>query len=323
MSKVQLQRQIHRAEMETSNHSFSAYGDTAAEAKTALEAGLKIHGAQYQLSPNWYASFEQSCYPIALGQPYRHREPLPLPVTEQPPIPLYMREFPEMGPLDFEIPFGFQDTSWHNDVCRSFSKSLFNGQELRLWVDHKEAADREYPESTRFVLALHDEGSAQIRDIVASDDFSVIDTAIEAFNPGLTPYQFLRDVSRMTREQACHRLPYMVDYPETDKLVCLAAEADFYDAGGSATDWPMPHDQELMLHSIRDQDLRSGLADRRFSIHSRDLCENVAQSDVPFHFFLGMDDLSAIDRFDVEQLEVGIRLWIREGDGFYIVDRKN
>lgn len=127
-----LQGQLHRAAMETPKFSFDAYGATEAEATLALEAGLQAHGRQYGLEANWYASFDQSCYPIDIGQAYRDRELLTVPEMDRPELPRYLREFPEFGLLDVKIPIGFEDISWHNDLSPSFRKLMFNGQSLRL-----------------------------------------------------------------------------------------------------------------------------------------------------------------------------------------------
>lgn len=46
--------------------------------------------------------------------------------------PLYLREFPDFGPLDIAIPPGFVDTSWHNDACPSWTHE---GLGLKLWIN--------------------------------------------------------------------------------------------------------------------------------------------------------------------------------------------
>ena len=48
-----------------------------------------------------------------------------------------------------EIPAGFEDVSWCNDMCPAFeSKAL----KLSLWVDHSDPEGREFPESDRFTI---------------------------------------------------------------------------------------------------------------------------------------------------------------------------
>lgn len=144
----------------------------------------------------------------------------------------------------------------------------------------------------------------------------------------MTAYQYLRDFSRMTREQICDRLedvadyrPGPTDYPAQDELVRVAAEIAFYADEGAVSDWPAEDDEVRMLAMIRDQDTHRGIAERRYSVFSRDLSEPVAQNDVPFSFFLGMEDICARGRFEIEWLVPGLRLWIQQGDGYYTVRR--
>ena len=62
-------------------------------------------------------------------------------------------EFPD---FDFdtlpELPEGFEDNSWHNDVCPCFIKGRFC-----LWIAEGDKAKREYPEAPRYSLELLDE----------------------------------------------------------------------------------------------------------------------------------------------------------------------
>ncbi len=64
------QSPIHRAVLEMPHHSFEAYGMTLADAKAALETGLKAYGIQYGLGENWYAAFSISNKAVELGQAY-------------------------------------------------------------------------------------------------------------------------------------------------------------------------------------------------------------------------------------------------------------
>ena len=46
--------------------------------------------------------------------------------------PNYREEHPDFGDLEFPIPGGFIDSSWHNDNCPSW----FDEQSyLKLWID--------------------------------------------------------------------------------------------------------------------------------------------------------------------------------------------
>jgi len=55
----------------------------------------------------------------------------------------YKEEFPDYV-LDVQIPEGFEDCSWHNDVCPHWEKILNKqtGERLELWIDYKEVEKR-------------------------------------------------------------------------------------------------------------------------------------------------------------------------------------
>ena len=64
----------------------------------------------------------------------------------------YKREFRY---FDFEIPQlpdGFRDDSWHNNVCPSFIKVL-DDQIITLWVDYKNPKRRELKAKQFFVTS--------------------------------------------------------------------------------------------------------------------------------------------------------------------------
>lgn len=322
-----LQSPIHRAVLEVPHHRFEAYGATARQALSILEAALKFHGRQRGMDDGWYIGTGIECNPIELGQAYYDGKPLQFSATDATALPLYQQAFPKFGPMDVEIPDGFGDVSYRNDVCPSFSKPLFNGQWLHLFIERAIPTDRENPEFPRFFLALHDVEDTFLQMLVHSDNYSEVQEAIDAFEPLPTPYQFIRDVARMTRSQINDLYQEKVGYrpddeaiEEEDVLTLNTAEITFYHAGGSETHWPKASAPNL-LHWIRSEDLRVGMPNRRFSIRSRDLPVSVQQNDVPFNFFLRMNELSACDRFDIELLNVDRELWLEKGEGAYIVTR--
>jgi len=59
--------------------------------------------------------------------------------------PLYAREFPDFE-LDFKLPEGFEDSSWHNNVTPSFDKVQPDGTILKLWVDYADRSKSTLPE---------------------------------------------------------------------------------------------------------------------------------------------------------------------------------
>jgi hypothetical protein len=71
--------------------------------------------------------------------------------------PLYAREFPGFQ-LDFELPEGFEDTSWHNNETPSFDKLQPDGTILKLRVDYADRNKSTLPEDEpyfRFSLARY------------------------------------------------------------------------------------------------------------------------------------------------------------------------
>lgn len=328
-SNQNLQSPIHRAVLEVPNHRFEAYGATTRQALSLLEAALKFHGKQRGMEEGWYIGTGIQCDPVELGQAYYDGKPLQFSATAAtaPALPLYQQAFPNFGLMDVEIPDGFEDVSYRNDVCPSFSKPLFNGESLHLFIERAIPTDRENPEFPRFFLALHDVEDTFLQMLLHSDDYSKVQEAIDAFEPAITPFQFIRDVSRMTRGQINDLYQEKVGYrpddeaiEEEDVLILNTAEIAFYHAGGNETHWPKASAPK-MLAWIRDADQRLGMPNRRFSIHSRDLPAPVQQEDVPLNFFLRMNELSGWDKFDIELLKVDDKLFLEKGEGAYIVTR--
>lgn len=70
--------QIFKAELETRNFSFAAYGDSHVAAHRALTEGLKRHAAQYRIPEDWFKDLEDeiASTPVELGVCYRDREVL-------------------------------------------------------------------------------------------------------------------------------------------------------------------------------------------------------------------------------------------------------
>ena len=66
-------------------------------------------------------------------------------------MPSWKKEFPDY-PVNTmpEIPAGFIDTSWHNDMCPSFE---WEHAHLSLWVDFPDPETRDLgPDVARYVL---------------------------------------------------------------------------------------------------------------------------------------------------------------------------
>lgn len=85
-------------------------------------------------------------------------------------------EFPEFDPQTMpEIPEGWEDISWHNDVAPSFQVGNPEGIWFRVWVDFAKEAEREFPQSThRFAIDKVNEEMGDEETLVQSDDWAEI-----------------------------------------------------------------------------------------------------------------------------------------------------
>jgi hypothetical protein len=64
---------IYRANYESRNFSFEAYGKTKEDAKASLIIGLLRHMHQYNLEADWYCNDDISIVEYQLNTPYRDR----------------------------------------------------------------------------------------------------------------------------------------------------------------------------------------------------------------------------------------------------------
>lgn len=65
---------IYRANYDSRNFSFEAYGKTSAAAYAALLAALLRHMDQYNLDADWYCKDDIAVQAFELNTPYRDRE---------------------------------------------------------------------------------------------------------------------------------------------------------------------------------------------------------------------------------------------------------
>ena len=90
---------------------------------------------------------------------------------------LFQREFPRFDTATLPpIPAGFEDSSWHNDVCPSF---LNIKRQLQIFIDYADPAEREFPKSKRFRVLRLNEHFEYVDTLTGSDDWSDILAAIE------------------------------------------------------------------------------------------------------------------------------------------------
>ncbi len=89
-------------------------------------------------------------------------------------MPLYKSEHPDFGEMEFQIPAGFVDSSWHNDSCPSW----FDEQSwLKLWIDYADPDKRESP-GPRFALQQYNSDHEFVDELLRSDDFDEVLCAV-------------------------------------------------------------------------------------------------------------------------------------------------
>lgn len=92
---------------------------------------------------------------------------------------LYKTEFPNFDYDIPQLPDGFVDVSWHNNVSPSFKRQLKDNLTLTLWIDYLDESKRECG-GDQFLVIVHIED--QIEDVLYESDFESFDDAIRAIN---------------------------------------------------------------------------------------------------------------------------------------------
>ena len=91
----------------------------------------------------------------------------------------YRSEFPRFDYDIPQIPEGFVDVSWHNNVSPSFERKLDNNNSITLWVDYADESRRECGGS-QFLVIVHE--TEQMENILYESDYDLWDDAIKAIN---------------------------------------------------------------------------------------------------------------------------------------------
>ena len=86
----------------------------------------------------------------------------------------FKEEHPDFGELEFPIPIGFIDSSWHNDNCPSWYDEQSH---LKLWIDYADPDMRDSP-GPRFALQQYNSDNEFVDEILASDDYEEILKAV-------------------------------------------------------------------------------------------------------------------------------------------------
>ena len=66
----------------------------------------------------------------------------------------YRSEFPNFDYEIPQIPEGFTDSSWHNNICPSFERKLNDTHSITLWVNYSDESRRECG-GCQFVVTVH------------------------------------------------------------------------------------------------------------------------------------------------------------------------
>lgn len=89
----------------------------------------------------------------------------------------WLDEFPDFPAADMpSIPEGFEDTSWHNDICPCFTSDALG---LTIWVDYADKAKREHPQYQRFSVDPQKNGIECSGDSLMTDDWTEVVAFVE------------------------------------------------------------------------------------------------------------------------------------------------
>lgn len=74
---------------------------------------------------------------------------------------LAMREFSHQGytldDMPDSIPDGWQDSSWHNDICPKLRLDVGDKQiDYCIWIECADKERREFPEVARYIINVYD-----------------------------------------------------------------------------------------------------------------------------------------------------------------------
>lgn len=84
----------------------------------------------------------------------------------------FREEFPDYPAGEMPAaPEGFDDTSWHNDACPSFTSDALG---LTIFVDYPTPEDREFPDTRRFSVSSQDHGVETSGPCFDTDDWQEV-----------------------------------------------------------------------------------------------------------------------------------------------------
>lgn len=171
-------------------------------------------------------------------------------------LPKYLREFPGFGVLDVAIPDGFDDTSWHNNACPTWSMQKGNGNYLQLAIDYADPEHRDTPSLKRFRLHLYDTDMNFQGDLMQTDDYTEVQDLLAIYGK-VMPKFFIDRLAGMTRDAMNTWYFDVIGYkPDEDAVLTLdeialqTAEMMYYHAGGDENLWRDANAPELWQQAM-------------------------------------------------------------------------
>jgi len=83
----------------------------------------------------------------------------------------YLTEFPHYDDTIL-LPIGYEDLSWHNDICPHIERRINASKSIAIWCDFKEYSRRETGAMFRFTVSEQNENLEDDKnDLGCFDDF--------------------------------------------------------------------------------------------------------------------------------------------------------
>jgi len=95
---------------------------------------------------------------------------------------LVEREFPDYPVAKLPAMLdGFEDQSWHNDVCPSMASETLK---LRIWCDYEDTEEREL-NTARYCVHKTDDDGQSTAELLSTDDWNAVVGLINTIKAGL------------------------------------------------------------------------------------------------------------------------------------------
>lgn len=133
----------------------------------------------------------------------------------------YYHEWPSIPIPEWLQKQGWNDRSYHNDLCARSEVDLFDGRTLRVWVDHLDKARREFPEYTRYAIYVHaDDDDLDGQEIYLGESDTEAAQAVFRFLVHFTVESMKNDIAEDPRLLACRSYSELHDHCDANLLGC-------------------------------------------------------------------------------------------------------